>query len=900
MYNRINLYNVQPNDTKSFVIDKFFGVDYTRGSGITDYRRSPDAKNTIWSTNPYVFSTRKGRARIIDTVVRNAATEAQEVYGLYVYEPDNELLAHIGDTIYLVGVADIKSDTAALVELKTGLAKQRSKGFMFDGKLYIVGAGKYMRYDGTALLEIGGDEKPSETAYVPTTTIGRHPHGGGTAFEEVNMLSRWRKNSFYAASEPIKHTEKLPTNGTLTEFTLSETDNITYDDFTVTFNGNLLRNAEDYDIDRANGKITFEAAPASTDEVIVIYYTDDPNNPAFIKDFKLDSGFIDYRPITITMKMSEVFIGDGVKTEFTLNQPVWTNVTGGDGGGSATSQWLEFYLNGEVLTPYSALGEWTVTNDEKTITFQFPPAEGDVLNAVYTSSTEDTSNIGEYARFMKEGVDFTVDRMQGIVHFTNAPKAMYGNGGVDNIIITFYVAKQADGAILDNDNNMTGNFSESPYGQHNIDLTGNGEKDTFLLPDFPVGNLHIVGYGSGGYAVDIQYGGCYIKFDEPIPNEAIVGVSYIYSRDMVAPKINDCTIFGIFGGDNNTRVFLSGNTNYPNADWHSGLYDPTYFPDTGYQYIGNDSNPIMGYVNQYDTQMIIKKSSQDNASAYLRIFALDGDNVAYFPVSQGAQGIGAISKNTFAYLQGEPLFLAPQGVVGVSGTNVDNQRLIQDRSEKINSRLLSDDLENALGIEFENKYYLFVNRRTYVCDARMRYTDALGHSQYEWMHWEGIPATAAVEYDNYLILGFKGMLYRLKKEADRYSYMDEDENGNRKSIISYWTTPRLFFGSISNKKKLKFMYMLLTENTIAHCKVTALVDDNTRFDLGEYVMHKLIDFSEPNFAKFSFRGRNPSFSTRIRILEKFDNVIFKFEKTDDEDSSLGIETFQCTYQFLNR
>ena len=139
--------------------------------------------------------------------------------------------------------------------------------------------------------------------------------------------------------------------------------------------------------------------------------------------------------------------------------------------------------------------------------------------------------------------------------------------------------------------------------------------------------------------------------------------------------------------------FLSGNPSLKNRDWQSGLYDATYFPDLGFTEIGSDDTAIMGYVKQYDTQILLKKATQTQAAHFLRIFNIDSEGNVSFPVEQGAVGIGAISKRCFSSLQGEPLFLSKQGVIGISGSNVDNQRLLQDRSSLVNTKLTKNLLE---------------------------------------------------------------------------------------------------------------------------------------------------------------------------------------------------------------
>lgn len=66
--------------------------------------------------------------------------------------------------------------------------------FKFGGELYASGA------NGIYHINRGDQKEDAKyewiTPFVPTTTIGRKPSGGGTTYQDVNMLSDYRKNSF--------------------------------------------------------------------------------------------------------------------------------------------------------------------------------------------------------------------------------------------------------------------------------------------------------------------------------------------------------------------------------------------------------------------------------------------------------------------------------------------------------------------------------------------------------------------------------------------------------------------------------------------------------------------------------------------------------------------------------
>lgn len=60
--------------------------------------------------------------------------------------------------------------------------------FDFDGDLYVKGSSNY--------LNITTGKSLADGAYIPTTSIGRKPSGGGKIHEDVNMLSPYRINTF--------------------------------------------------------------------------------------------------------------------------------------------------------------------------------------------------------------------------------------------------------------------------------------------------------------------------------------------------------------------------------------------------------------------------------------------------------------------------------------------------------------------------------------------------------------------------------------------------------------------------------------------------------------------------------------------------------------------------------
>lgn len=167
----------------SRIYSNFRGVDF-RGLEV-NLVRSPDSLN-VWKDYKETESIR--------TRPEMALKESFDtsVYGVFFYKTGNTemMLVHSGTTLYKVanGVKTI---------LFTGLNKARSDGFVYNNVWYFKDGLHYLQYDGETIKEVEG--------YVPTTSIGRKPSGGGTLHEDVNLLSDWRINTFVSDGETLEY-----------------------------------------------------------------------------------------------------------------------------------------------------------------------------------------------------------------------------------------------------------------------------------------------------------------------------------------------------------------------------------------------------------------------------------------------------------------------------------------------------------------------------------------------------------------------------------------------------------------------------------------------------------------------------------------------------------------------
>lgn len=160
----------------SRIYSNFRGVDF-RGDEI-NLVRSPDALNVYKDYR----ETESIRTRP-DMELKESFDD--KVYGIFFFTVGTTkmMLVHSGTKLYRV-VGD------TMTTIFDGLNEMQSQSFVYNNVWYLKDGKNYLQYDGEIIKEVEG--------YIPTTSIGRKPSGGGTMYEDVNMLSDYRINTFLA------------------------------------------------------------------------------------------------------------------------------------------------------------------------------------------------------------------------------------------------------------------------------------------------------------------------------------------------------------------------------------------------------------------------------------------------------------------------------------------------------------------------------------------------------------------------------------------------------------------------------------------------------------------------------------------------------------------------------
>ena len=352
------------------IYSNFRGVDF-RGEEI-NLVRSPDSLN-VWKDRRETESirTRPGLAQY--------HASASKVYGIFWYK--GEMIVHAGKKLY-------KPTASGEVSLYTNMAQAASQAFVYEDVFYIKDGKNYLQYDGTTLKQVEG--------YVPTTTIARKPMGGGTKYEDVNMISDYRINSFLA--DGVSFSFFLDVINIDSDFI----PEVTVDDVVVS--------PDTYTVDYKEGKIVFKNTPPDpplTDGQDNVFIKFKKSTPKY-KDSILGCTLLQVFDNRVFFSGSKDY--PNVVWHCSLNDPSYVSD-------------LDYYREGMdsaqitgLVAGNNALWVFREPSDANTTVFYHTPTIDEEYGKIYPSSHSSvtTGCIGKAINFNDDIVFFSERGMEGI------------------------------------------------------------------------------------------------------------------------------------------------------------------------------------------------------------------------------------------------------------------------------------------------------------------------------------------------------------------------------------------------------------------------------------------------------------------------------------------------------
>lgn len=224
------------SNPKPIEIKKFLGINESVGSTQLKIGEALEQVN-FRITQDYKLEKRQGH-KVLHCYGTN-----KKVNGLWYGNIDGKqvLLSTNDGSVY-------EYDLATETNTKIGeMTDAPTKMFYFQDKVYFINGHEYMEYDGTTFQEVEG--------YIPTIAIATPPDGGGTDYEDMNLLTGKKKQEFIG-------------DGTKTKYVLREPD---IDDVIEVRKNLVTVPTADYTVDKAKGEVTFTTAPLDQDLIEITW-----------------------------------------------------------------------------------------------------------------------------------------------------------------------------------------------------------------------------------------------------------------------------------------------------------------------------------------------------------------------------------------------------------------------------------------------------------------------------------------------------------------------------------------------------------------------------------------------------------------------------------------------------
>lgn len=502
---------------------------------------------------------------------------------------------------------------------------------------------------------------------------------------------------------------------------------------------------------------------------------------------------------------------------------------------------------------------------------------------LYTQSGENQP-VEIYNGLANQRVSFF--RMNGIIYMMDGVNYISYNAGtvalVTPYIPTISVSKDpAGGGTAYEDFNLLGaGFIDS--------FSADGVAKEFLLSLKGLDATAVVAVVNGtvmnensGFTVD-RVNGKVTFTTVPAKGTNNVLITAYKSQSGFPERIKKCRFFEIFGGSNDTRLFVSGNPDMKEYVWASDLYKPDYFPENRFYKFNEE---VKGFAKQYD-YLVIERANGKHIINYELT-----DGVASFPSKPINDQVGTLATQSIQIIENNPVSLSKRGVYRLVGSNVRDERNIQHISEHIDPMLLSEtNLSNAISIDYDNKYWLALNGNVYILD----YAQKDDYNPYGmWYIYNNIKANVFIEKNRNLYFGSsqEGLLYRFKKEEEQRAYNDDEQ-----PITAYWKSKHIVFGADEMRKLVEKVFYSLKPSSRTSVDVY-YVTNKKESDLIKTTRMDLIDFNDIDFNNFTFLTNIFPQEAMAKIKAKKITHFQLILRNDKIDESLGILSLGVKYRY---
>lgn len=339
-------------------------------------------------------------------------------------------------------------------------------------------------------------------------------------------------------------------------------------------------------------------------------------------------------------------------------------------------------------------------------------------------------------------------------------------------------------------------------GKQRIGVLADGTSRDYILPYDSVDSVDKVEVDGTektpgtDYTVDAAHGKITFTTAPARPaagGEDNVFITFTKNMSGYTDRINKCTtaiVWGMSGASD--RIVATGNPDFKNQDFICGFLDGTYWPDLNYSNVGTSETAIVGYRRLGENLAVIKEDNGQDSTVFIRSGNINEDGEPVFTVKPCLSGAGGISRFGFGNIGDEQLILTGAGVYALTTNSLTAERIVQNRSLRVDPKLTGEDLSEAISCNFNNYYMIFIGGRVYGLDGTQQRSYPYRNDTsflYECFYWENIPAHSVMrlmdEGREYLFFGTsEGEICKFNTDIDTL----EKFNDAGEPIIAVWAT----------------------------------------------------------------------------------------------------------------
>lgn len=395
----------------------------------------------------------------------------------------------------------------------------------------------------------------------------------------------------------------------------------------------------------------------------------------------------------------------------------------------------------------------------------------------------------------------------------------------------------------------------------------------------------------------------------PVPPNCDVGeednvvITYKAGDDNTA-KIKECRVAIAWGvGGTEDRIVASGNPAFPNQDWISGFGDGAYWPDLNYSVVGSAATAIVGYRRFGEQLAIFKEDNGQDSTVFLRSGSLGTNGEAIFTVKPCVAGAGAASRFGFGNIGNEQLILTRRGVYALTNNILTAEKIMQNRSFRVDPKLIQEPLSEAVSCSYDGCYLVFVNGRVYGLDGRQQrsYPSRIDTEYlYECFYWENVPARCVLR----VVEGDTETLYFGTADGKICKFKTDDDTLNRYSddgeaITAIWSTKQDDDGDPMILKTLlkKGNAVTLKPYDRSSAKILFRTDKDAVAWQAAYGELDIFNWEDIDFSRFTFNSNDAAQEITLNRKVKNYKRLQILVKNDVANEGFGV--FAITKHFVS-